>query len=117
MFKANGGMYNRILELFIDLLLARFGMIERTAQTSLDATLLEAIASVIYAAPRIDIKELAMIKEGFAAKFGKDYVAQAIDNKNGLVNERVCSKGGMEHLECSITSLTALWVASSSFTS
>ena len=52
----------------------------------------EAVSTLIYAAPRTEIKELMEIRNQFAAKFGQDFVESAMDNKDLAVNQRVMFK-------------------------
>ncbi|XP_017776530.1 PREDICTED: IST1 homolog [Nicrophorus vespilloides] len=62
-----------IVEMYCDLLLARFGLI--TQMKELDEGLSEAIASLIWVAPRLqaDIQELKIISDLLTAKYGKPY--------------------------------------------
>ncbi|EPS35479.1 hypothetical protein H072_11153 [Dactylellina haptotyla CBS 200.50] len=78
-----------ILELYCELLLARIGLIEAK---EVDPGLEEAIQSVIYAAPRTDVKELQQVRMILVEKYGKMYAQNAIDNVDGKVAERVTKK-------------------------
>lgn len=62
-----------ILEMFCDLLLARFGLI--TQLKELDDGISEAVASIIWVAPRLqaDVAELKIISDMLTAKYGKPY--------------------------------------------
>jgi vacuolar protein sorting-associated protein IST1 len=62
-----------ILEMFCDLILARFGLI--TQLKELDEGISEAVASIIWVAPRLisDVAELKIISDQFALKYGKIY--------------------------------------------
>jgi len=52
----------------------------------------EAVSTLIYAAPRTEVKELMEVRNQFAAKFGKEFVDSAMDNKDLAVNQRVMFK-------------------------
>lgn len=62
-----------ILEMYCDLLLARFGLI--TQMKDLDDGIAEAVASLIWAAPRLqaDVLEMKIIGEILTAKYGKPF--------------------------------------------
>ncbi|XP_013409985.1 IST1 homolog isoform X2 [Lingula anatina] len=81
-----------ILEMFCDLLLARFGLIEK--MNVLDPGLEECIASIIWAAPRVvaDIAELAQVAQQLTAKYGKEYAIMCQTNPSGIVNEKLQNK-------------------------
>ncbi|KAK6515703.1 hypothetical protein TWF281_004294 [Arthrobotrys megalospora] len=78
-----------ILELYCELLLARIGLMEAK---DVDPGLEEAIQSVIYAAPRTDVKELQTVRGLLMEKYGKIYAQNAIENAEGKVAERVTKK-------------------------
>ena len=78
-----------ILELYCELLLARTGLLEAK---ECDPGLEEAIKSLIYAAPRTDIKELHQARALLVEKYGKDFALDAVDNRDGKVAERVLRK-------------------------
>ena len=81
---------HEILELYCELLLARAGLLE--APPPCDPGLEEAVKSIIYAAPRTDIKELQQTRALLVAKFGKEFETEAVENKDGRVPERVLRK-------------------------
>ncbi|KAG5676373.1 hypothetical protein PVAND_006214 [Polypedilum vanderplanki] len=62
-----------ILEMFCDLILARFGLI--TQLKELDEGISEAVASIIWVAPRLisDVPELKIISDQLTLKYGKAY--------------------------------------------
>ncbi|XP_065856317.1 uncharacterized protein [Euphorbia lathyris] len=65
-----------ILELFCEFVLARVPILENQKECPVE--LREAIASIIFAAPRCsEVPELLQIKNLFAAKYGKEYVMAA----------------------------------------
>ena len=78
-----------ILELYCELLLARVGLLEAK---ECDPGLEEAVKSIIYAAPRTDVRELHQARQLLVEKYGKDFALVAIENKDGKVAERVLRK-------------------------
>ncbi|KAK6503649.1 hypothetical protein TWF481_008655 [Arthrobotrys musiformis] len=78
-----------VLELYCELLLARIGLMEAK---EVDPGLEEAIQSVIYAAPRTDVKELQTVRGLLMEKYGKIYAQSAMENAEGKVAERVTKK-------------------------
>ncbi|KAI0478509.1 DUF292-domain-containing protein [Xylariaceae sp. FL0804] len=80
---------HEILELYCELLLARAGLLE---SPTCDPGLEEAVKSVIYAAPKTEIKELQQVRLLFAEKFGKEFVVRATENSDGMVSEKVVKK-------------------------
>ncbi|KAH0537717.1 hypothetical protein FGG08_005524 [Glutinoglossum americanum] len=78
-----------ILELYCELLLARIGLLEAK---ECDPGLEEAIKSIIYAAPRTDVRELQQARALLVEKFGKEFALQAVENSDGMVAERVLKK-------------------------
>uniref|UniRef100_A0A0K0DYL3 IST1 homolog n=1 Tax=Strongyloides stercoralis TaxID=6248 RepID=A0A0K0DYL3_STRER len=69
-----------ILEMYCDLLLARFGVIQQ--MKNIDEGIAEAIVSLIWAAPRIsDVPELTKISNELTKKYGKLFVEQARANQ------------------------------------
>ncbi|GAV08618.1 hypothetical protein RvY_18283 [Ramazzottius varieornatus] len=81
-----------MLEMYCDLLLARFGLLEQ--MKTMDEGLEEALTSIIWAAPRLvsDVGELKVITEQLTTKFGKKYVAAVIENQFNTVNEKLIRK-------------------------
>ncbi|KAJ4269994.1 Vacuolar protein sorting-associated protein ist1 [Fusarium torreyae] len=80
---------HEMLELYCELLLARAGLMEGH---TVDPGLEEAIQSLIYAAPKTEIKELGTVRNLLAEKYGKEYVLAATENADGKVNEKVVKK-------------------------
>lgn len=70
-----------ILEMYCDLLLARFGLIEQ--MKTLDDGIAEAVISIIWAAPRIatDIAEFKTISDQLTIKYGKPFAEAARANQ------------------------------------
>lgn len=80
---------HEILELYCELLLARAGLLEAP---TCDPGMEEAVKSVIYAAPKTEIKELHTVRALLAEKYGKQFVLDAMENTEGKVNEKVVKK-------------------------
>jgi vacuolar protein sorting-associated protein IST1 len=76
--------------MYCDLLLSRFGLIEaskyitkmRINDSICDPGILEAINSIIYTAPRIDVKELHEIREILIMKYGREFGQVAMQGEN-----------------------------------
>ncbi|KAK4109959.1 DUF292-domain-containing protein [Canariomyces notabilis] len=81
---------HEMLELYCELLLARAGLLE--ASTQCDPGLEEAVKSIIYAAPKTEIKELQQVRLLLAEKFGKEFVLVAMENADGKVSQGVVKK-------------------------
>jgi len=62
-----------ILEMFCDLILARFGLV--TQMKELDEGISEAVSSIIWVAPRLqaDVAELKIVSDMLTSKYGKPY--------------------------------------------
>lgn len=84
---------HELLELYCELLLARAGLLEGS---TCDPGLEEAIKSIIYAAPKTEIKELLVVRSLLADKYGKEFVLAAMENTDGKVNEKVIKKLSVE---------------------
>jgi len=80
---------HEILELYCELLLARAGLLD---SPTCDPGLEEAVKSIIYAAPKTEIKELNQVRILLADKFGKEFVLAAMENSDGKVSEKVVKK-------------------------
>lgn len=85
-----------IVEMFCDLLLARFGMIQQ--MNTLDDGLEEAVSSLVWVAPRMstDVKELKVIGDLLTQKYGKPFAQACKDNKYKSVNEKLMLKLGVQ---------------------
>lgn len=84
---------HELLELYCELLLARAGLLEGPV---CDPGLEEAVKSILYAAPKTEIKELMTVRTLLAEKYGKEFVLVAMDNTDGKVNEKVVKKLSVE---------------------
>ncbi|KAF2835634.1 DUF292-domain-containing protein [Patellaria atrata CBS 101060] len=91
---------HEILELYCELLLARSQLLDPPSSPSLrpsspsssgpDPGLEEAVRSIIYAAPRTEVKELHAVRALLVEKFGKDFSLSAMEGTG--VAERVLNK-------------------------
>ncbi|KAF9939720.1 hypothetical protein BGZ65_009717 [Modicella reniformis] len=79
-----------IIELYCELLLARFGLLEQLR--TCDPAIIEAVNTIIYAAPRSEVKELLLVRDQLVAKFGRDFAANAMENRDESVNPRIIQK-------------------------
>nr|CAD7433778.1 unnamed protein product [Timema monikensis] len=80
------------VEMYCDLLLARFGLISQTQ--NLDEGLSEAISSVLWVAPRLqaDVPEMKMISDMLTAKYGKPYAEACRKGSVPTIPERIQHK-------------------------
>ncbi|XP_053571519.1 IST1 homolog [Bombina bombina] len=85
-----------ILELYCDLLLARFGLIQ--SMKELDPGLSEAVSTLIWAAPRLqtEVSELKIVADQLCAKYSKEYGKLCRTNQIGTVNDRLMHKLSVE---------------------
>ncbi|XP_019391662.1 PREDICTED: IST1 homolog [Crocodylus porosus] len=85
-----------ILELYCDLLLARFGLIQ--SMKELDSGLAEAVSTLIWAAPRLqsEVTELKIVADQLCAKYSKEYGKLCRTNQIGTVNDRLMHKLSVE---------------------
>ncbi|CAB3398311.1 unnamed protein product [Caenorhabditis bovis] len=86
-----------ILEMYCDLLLARFGLIEQ--MKTLDDGIAEAVISIMWSAPRLatDIAEFKTISDQLTVKYGKPFAEAARANQleyPARVNPKIISKLG-----------------------
>ncbi|KAF8272985.1 DUF292-domain-containing protein [Lactarius quietus] len=80
-----------LLELYCELLLARFGLVEMNTREP-DSAVSEGICSIIYAAPRTELKELHVLRDLLMHKYGREFSAAVMENRDGCVSERVMKK-------------------------
>ncbi|KAI0161134.1 DUF292-domain-containing protein [Hypoxylon sp. FL1284] len=78
-----------IIELYCELLLARAGLFEGH---TCDPGLEEAVKSIIYAAPKTEVRELQQVRTLLAEKYGKEFVLAAMENSDHKVSEKVIKK-------------------------
>ncbi|POY72425.1 hypothetical protein BMF94_4251 [Rhodotorula taiwanensis] len=79
-----------VLELYCELLLARFGLLETVKE--IDPGVQEAVAGIIHAAPRTELREIHILREMLMSKGGRDFAVACIDNSDGVVPDRITSK-------------------------
>ncbi|KAM0277115.1 hypothetical protein ACHAQH_006059 [Verticillium albo-atrum] len=80
---------HELLELYCELLIARAGLLEGS---TCDPGLEEAIKSIMYAAPKTEIKELQVVRTLLAEKYGKEFVMSAMENSDGKVAPNIVKK-------------------------
>ncbi|KAI0274909.1 regulator of Vps4 activity in the MVB pathway-domain-containing protein [Gloeopeniophorella convolvens] len=80
-----------LLELYCELLLARFGLVDLNTREP-DSAVSEGVCSVIYAAPRTELKELHILRDLLMHKYGRDFSAAVMENRDGCVSDRVMKK-------------------------
>ena len=79
-----------ILSLNCELLSERIKLIQFSKECPPD--LISCISTLMYAAPRVDIPELIVIRKQFTSKYGKKFDEDAMGNVGGVLNERVVTK-------------------------
>lgn len=67
-------------------MLARIGLLEGR---ECDAGLEQAVRTIIYTAPRTDVKELSNLRDIFVTKFGKEFAKEVLDNPEQYLQEKV----------------------------
>jgi len=82
----------RLVEMFCDLLLGRFGLIE--CQREIDPGLEEQISTIIWVTPRLqsDVQELKVISDQLHLKYGREFGIACQSNSLSNVNEKVMEK-------------------------
>ena len=81
-----------LMEMYLNLLIARFGLIETVKHC--DPGIQEAVSTVIWATPRMqgDVQEMKIIKQLLQARYGREFIEEALENRGGTVNTRVIHK-------------------------
>uniref|UniRef100_A0A914UW56 IST1 homolog n=2 Tax=Plectus sambesii TaxID=2011161 RepID=A0A914UW56_9BILA len=81
-----------LLEMYCDLLLARFGLIQQ--MKNLDEGIEEAVNSIMWAAPRIatDIAEFKIISDQLTLKYGKPFAEACRSDQLGKVSPKLKAK-------------------------
>lgn len=79
-----------ILQLSCELVAERIKLI--TASKFCPEDLTSTIATLIWASTRVDIKELVDVRKQFRVKYGKKFDTAALNNENGVLNERIVAK-------------------------
>ncbi|KAF9444605.1 DUF292-domain-containing protein [Macrolepiota fuliginosa MF-IS2] len=80
-----------LLELYCELLLARFGLLDQNAREP-DPAVNEGVCSVIYAAPRTELKELHVLRDILMHKYGREFSVGVMENRDNRVSDRVTRK-------------------------
>ncbi|CAH2354750.1 vacuolar protein sorting-associated protein Ist1p [[Candida] railenensis] len=80
------------IELYCELLLARITLIMDHARTTCEPSLVEAVSSLIYAAPHTELKEITVIREILIHKYGVEFGKAAADNESGSVPSKIVSR-------------------------
>ncbi|XP_006860382.1 PREDICTED: IST1 homolog [Chrysochloris asiatica] len=87
-----------ILELYCDLLLARFSLIQATKE--LNSGLVESVSTLIWAAPRLQsqVPELKTVSNQLCAKYSQEYGQLCRTNEIGTVSSRLMCKLNVDTL-------------------
>jgi len=80
-----------LLELYCELLIARFGLLDQNTRDP-DPGVSEGICAIIHAAPRTELKELHVLRDILMHKYGREFSAAVMENRDGIVTERVSRK-------------------------
>lgn len=80
-----------LLELYCELLISRFGLLDQNTREP-DPAVSEGVCSIIYAAPRTELKELHVLRDMLMHKFGREFAVAVMENRDGCVSERVSRK-------------------------
>ncbi|KAK0481524.1 DUF292-domain-containing protein [Armillaria novae-zelandiae] len=77
-----------LLELYCELLIARFGILDlRTHSSSRepDPAISEGVCSIIFSAPRTEVKELHVLRDILMHKYGREFSIAVMENHDGRV--------------------------------
>lgn len=80
-----------LLELYCELLIARFGLLDQNARLP-DPGISEGVCAVIHAAPRTELKELHVLRDLLMHKYGREFSTSVMENKDQCVSDRVVKK-------------------------
>jgi len=80
-----------LLELYCEVLIARFGLLDQSGREP-EPGVAEGVCSIIYAAPRTELKELHVLRDILMHKFGREFSAAVMENRDGRVSERISKK-------------------------
>lgn len=85
-----------VIELYCDLLLARFGMLEQ--MKFCEDGIIESVSTLIWVAPRLsaELQELSVVEKQLEIKFGREFAQHARSNITGTVNPKVIHRLGIE---------------------
>ncbi|KAG4306368.1 hypothetical protein PORY_000356 [Pneumocystis oryctolagi] len=99
-----------ILDLYCEMLLSRFHLLRKG---HCHEQIEQAICTLIYAAPRCEIKELYNMNEIFRLYFGKEFIQNSIENVHGKIDPKVVERLSNEPLnnnviECYLQEIACL---------
>lgn len=97
-----------MLELYCELLLARIGLLENK---DCDPGLVEAVKTIIYAAPHSDVKELSLIRDMLVHKFGPEFTRSAMDNDDNVIPQKITKRTAVEAPSQQLVSLYLMEIA------
>ncbi|KAI5898762.1 DUF292-domain-containing protein [Schizophyllum commune H4-8] len=80
-----------LLELYCELVHVRFGILDQNTREP-DPAVAEGVHAIIYAAPRTELKELHVLRDLLMHKYGREFSAAVMENRDGCVPERVVKK-------------------------
>ncbi|KAH7922842.1 DUF292-domain-containing protein [Leucogyrophana mollusca] len=80
-----------LLELYCELLIARFGLLDQNTREP-DPGISEGVCSIIFAAQRTEVKEMHVLRDILMHKYGREFSAATMENRNQCVSERVIKK-------------------------
>ncbi|KAI5833766.1 DUF292-domain-containing protein [Schizophyllum commune Tattone D] len=80
-----------LLELYCELVHVRFGILDQNTREP-DPAVAEGVHAIIYAAPRTELKELHILRDLLMHKYGREFSAAVMENRDGCVPERVVKK-------------------------
>ncbi|EED80888.1 predicted protein, partial [Postia placenta Mad-698-R] len=80
-----------LLELYCELLNSRFGLLDQNTREP-DPGVSEGVCSVIYAAPRTELKELHVLRDMLMHKYGRDFSIAVMENRDNCVSDRIAKK-------------------------
>ncbi|PBL00386.1 DUF292-domain-containing protein [Armillaria gallica] len=80
-----------LLELYCELLIARFGILDLNSREP-DPAISEGVCSIIFSAPRTEVKELHVLRDILMHKYGREFSIAVMENHDGRVSERVVRK-------------------------
>ncbi|KAL1740749.1 DUF292-domain-containing protein [Schizophyllum fasciatum] len=80
-----------LLELYCELVHVRFGILDQNTREP-DPAVAEGVHAIIYAAPRTELKELHVLRDLLMHKYGRDFSAGVMENRNNCVPERIVKK-------------------------
>ncbi|KAJ7610924.1 DUF292-domain-containing protein [Roridomyces roridus] len=82
-----------LLELYSELLLARFGLLDQNTHKP-DPAISEAVCAIIHAAPHTELKELQVLRDILMHKYGREFSQAVMEDRDLCVSERVTRKLG-----------------------